>query len=276
MGRFGLPIGIVLAALILGCGPGKELPQQVIEPVASRPIPVDPLGKAPAESDPEAKAVLERAVKAITQGDIKRLESLKACIVNYRGRVHFPNIASATDATLVLEVQWPTRARATFGFQGVFPTITFRYIEPFGWMNRGGQEQEGDQSEVGRFIRNDFLLRCALPLGIPLADPHTIAFEAKKDNGVATVKVATRDAPLMLVTFDAKTGLPTGVESHPLELTNQRTKKTLTFSEHKPQDGLLLPTKVESTENGRPAETWTLDKLQFLDKIDPAVFEKPK
>ena len=50
---------ILFTAVILGCGPGKELPTEVRHPEPAKP-PSDPNGTPPAASDPAAKAVLDR------------------------------------------------------------------------------------------------------------------------------------------------------------------------------------------------------------------------
>jgi hypothetical protein len=271
----GVRAGVVLAAAVLGCGEGKKLPDEVVKPQITHIIPPDPLGPAPAASEPAAKAVLERAVKAITQGDPARLAGVKASVATYTGGVHFPNAPTITDATLRLEAKWPDRAVITFDFKGVLPTITFRLVQSDGWMSTGGREQPGKPADVGQRIYTEIVAKYSVPLGLPFADTRTIAFETRKEPGGTTVKVAPPGTPILLVTFDEKSGLPVRVECYPLE-DGRRVPKVSTLADHKPQGGLLLPTLIELTQNGLPAEKWTLEKWEFPEKIDDSRFDAPK
>ena len=84
-----------------------------------------------------------------------------------------------------------------------------------------------------------------------------------------------RGAKRLRLRLDEKSGLPVRVEYNPIEL-RDRVSKVATFADHKPHGDLLLPTSLELTQNGRPAEKWTLEKWEFPEKIDAAVFEAPK
>ena len=63
----------VLAAVVIGCGPGKELPDEVSAPREHQPPPADPGIKIPKVSDPDAKAFVDQAIKAFTQNNPDRL-----------------------------------------------------------------------------------------------------------------------------------------------------------------------------------------------------------
>ena len=53
--------GLLALAVVLGCGPGKEMPTEVRTSTKPTTSSVDPSGTAPTTSDPAAKAVVERA-----------------------------------------------------------------------------------------------------------------------------------------------------------------------------------------------------------------------
>ena len=282
MRRLGVCAGVVLAAAVIGCGEGKKLPDEVVKPQPTHVVPPDPLGPVPTASDADAKAVLDRAVKAITQGDPARLAKARVNKVDYRGWVLLPTTdgtLTMTDATLSWEVVWPDRVLATYKFQGTPPaTNAFRLRESLGWMTKGTELEPANPTEMGHVVSAALVGQHGVPLGLSLADSRGLAFEMRKaePGGLAatSVKLALPDMPILQIGFDAS-GLPVALEYYPLEF-NKRVRKVLTFAEHKPQGDFVLPTKLELNQNGRLAEKWTLEKAEFPEKIDDSRFDAPK
>ena len=277
MRRLGTCAGIVLTAAVIGCGEGKKLPDEVVRPQTTRNVPPDLLGKAPAASEPEAKAVLDRAVKAITQGDPSRLAKARVTKSAFRGTMQ---LGAMTDATLSWEVVWPDRAVVVYSFpESPIPSNTFRLRGALGWMFKGTEKQLESPTDVGLLVAAGVCAQHGVPLGLPLADPRGVAFETRKSQpgsrAVTSVKLAIPDMPILLIACDDATGLPVGLEYHPLEL-GQRPRVIVTFADHKPHGDLLLPTRLEVNQNGMPVQKWTLEKWEFPEKIDDARFEAPK
>jgi hypothetical protein len=273
MHRHGLPLAIVLGALIVGCGPEKELPPTVVQPNTTRGIAPDPLGEPPTASEPEAKAVLDRAVKAITRGDPSRIAKLKTSVATYKGGIHVPNVPSMVDATLRLQALWPDHVLVKYELRAA--TMTFGLTYPTGWKVTGLHDDAVSPTELGGIIYGGVMSQYGISLGLPLADPLTIAAQAREVPGGTSVRVAAPRMTQMLVTFDEKTHLPIRVEHNPIEY-SARVIKVITFSGHEPRSEFVIPTAIELTQNGAPAEKWTLEKWEFPEKIDPAVFEAPK
>jgi hypothetical protein len=270
MDRFGM-LALGLFAVVIGCGPAKEVPTTVVEP-ETHGIGADPFGVAPAESEPEAKALLARAVKAITRGDPSRLEKAKGTIATFQGGVHFPRSPTITAATLHLQALWPDRALVKFEFKEVIPTITFRFINPNGWMTPTAPDAVPNPVEVGQRILSDLVAKHALPLGLTLADPRAVAYAYEKISDGAMVKIGVPGMPILRVTIDDKTDLPVKVEYNPVEI-GTRVSKVSILRDHEVQGDFLLPTVIELTQDGRPAEKWKLEKWEFRESIDAAVFE---
>src|SRR5262249_42626098 len=144
----------LLAAVVVGCGPAKELPEIVPTQRGSGQLSADPFGPAPAQSDPAAKAVLDRAVKAITGDDPKPLEKAQVSRGTAHGSRHLPNRAEPAEATRVTEAVWPDRARVEVQFKDT-GTMTFRMRGNHGWVRAGPAEQEGDPVSIGHVMRTD-------------------------------------------------------------------------------------------------------------------------
>jgi hypothetical protein len=284
MRRLGTCAGIVLTAAVIGCGEGKKLPDEVVKPQTTRSVPPDPLGKAPAASEPEAKAVLDRAVKAITQGDPSRLAKARVARSEFRGTMLIKTRAEAAlsleEAGLSWEVVWPDRAVVVYSFkEALAPPKTFRLRGPEGWMFNGTEKQPESPTDMGQVVAAGVCGQHGVSLGLPLADARGVAFEMRKSQpgsrAVTSVKLAIPDMPILLIAFDDSSGLPVGLEYHPLEIGN-RPRKVVTFADHKPHGDLLLPTRLEVNQNGMLVEKWTLEKWEFPEKIDDAKFDAPK
>lgn len=266
----------VAAAAVIGCGSAKEIPDQVPERKQDTGPPPDPLGPAAETSDPEAKAVLDRAVKTITEAVPGGLARAKISAATMTGRVYLQRGEAATPATRLMEAVWPDRGYAELDLGKV--KMTYRFRHPNGWSTAGLVVHDHNPTDVGEVVRNDFLVQPWLVLGLTLADERVVAFGKESKPGATSVKVARPDlplAPVFLVTFDGKTGVPVRVEYHPLEW-GQRVHKVLEMEGHKPFVGFLLPERTKLTQNGQPAEEWTIKEWQFPDKLDESRFEQPK
>ncbi|MBA4187008.1 MAG: hypothetical protein C0467_03220 [Planctomycetaceae bacterium] len=270
-------MAFLLTAVVIGCGPGKELPDAVVRPKEVSSSAADPNGPAPAASEPAAKAVIDRALGAISGNDPTRLSKAKVAKVTYQGAVKTsPQNTDMTKASRVIETVWPSLALVADDFMGDFPNTAFYLRESQGWMRFGPKLNPETLPQVlGPVIRNDLGAWHWMMLGLPLSDPKAIVFGVAKKPGGTSVKVALPDRPVYLVTFDETSGLPVKSEYHPLE--NQlRVRKVFVMTEHKPVAGLLLPTKIEFTQNDLVAERWSSPNWEFPESIDPARFEQPK
>ncbi len=268
----------ILFAALIGCGPAKELPDEIpkAEPGES---PGETPENVPTQSDPAAKTSLDRAVKAITGDMPDRLKKAKVSVSTYRGSIMLPNTPAPTPATLRWEIAWPDRLRATYDLQATIRQ-TFFLRRGLGWRADGpttgdGKAGDGNPADIGRILTTELAAQAGVILGLTLTEPQLVAFEPRKTATATTVKVKVRALPVLDVTFEEPSGLPVRVEYHPREL-GQIVNKMLVMSEHKPTEGLMLPTKIEFTQNGRVGEQWTLEKWEFPEKIDDARFDPPR
>ncbi len=276
MSRFsGWCSGLLFAAVVLGCGPAKELPDEVPEQKDHTGPSADPLGPAPSQSEPQARAILDRAVKAITENVPGGLEKAKTARVVYQGSIQRPESTDMTKAARTIETLWPDRAVVTDDYNGVFLTTTFFLRMNLGWLKNGPNMVPENPAEVGRILHSDLMAQHWLLLGLPLADPKGVAFAATKTPDGMTVKLTMPNTPVYRITFAEATGLPVRVEYHPVER-QQRVHKIFSVSGHKPAGGLMLPTTLEYKQNNTLGERWALSSWEFPEKIDPARFDPPK
>lgn len=272
--------GLLVVAVVIGCGPNKEIPTNVPSVKGSGPKTAPPTPKVPDTSDPAAKAVIEKAIAAITQKNPKLLSKGRVSRCLTHGAVQLPS-GPMSDATRRIEAVWPDRARVVYQFKGgTEPTLTFLLRGPLGAHYVGPQQIErGRPEELGTILRDDLIGQHWLPLGVPLDDPRAIAFDVQKSsvNGrdATTLRFALPGQVVYELAFDSESSLLVRVEYTAKVLTGQ-SRKVMMLSDYKLVGGLMLPHALTSTENRLPAERWFVDAWEFPEKIEDSAFEGPK
>ncbi len=264
--------------MLTGCGPAKELPEDIPRPETPSRTP-EATDTTPKESEPAARAALGRALDAISGGKTERLKRLRVCVLSYQGAVSLPTSPLPTPATLRWEIAWPDRARTTYDLTGT-TRQTFILRGKLGWRTQepmAGDLRPFDASplEIGRIITTELAAQMGVILGLTLSDPQAVAYDSTKTADGTVVKLKLRELPTLQITFSEATGVPTKVEYQPREY-GQKVNKILFMTDHRDTEGYLLPRKLEFHQNGRLGEQWTLDKWEFPEKLDDSRFEPPK
>lgn len=274
----------MVAAIVVGCGPGKELPDEITVHKDAFVVPPDPGGKVPEGSDPEAKDVVLRAIKAITEGKMESQAKARICKVTAHGKFKDPNRAELTDAVRTVTTVWPDRARTTYEFkEGLLAKRTVGLRGTFGWMYPE-LPLYFPPSEIAKVIAIDVTAQQWIPLSMDLTDHKAVYFgvQKKKSDKESTTSfkfgwAERTDRPVYVITCDDKSGLPVTIDYSPLMI-DQRTRIRYVFSlaDHKSFSGLTLPTSMSLKANDTLVESWTVDSWEFLESFDDAQFEKPK
>ncbi len=277
--------GGLVAAVIIGCGPGKELPDDIprVKEVEQ------PKKKIPTESDPVAKEIADRAIKAHTQGNSSLLAKGKTSKMAANGILKVPSESTGqfldvpTSRTVV--ARWPNDLKLTLEYKANLTGTTTMILQgQFTWWGRGSTQNPNLSPQATEDImRTDGLAQHWLPLLFPITEPKAVVFEPRKAVGtppVDVIRVAIPARPVYQLSFDQTTGYLVRVEYTHSEM-GMQFHKMWTFADHKPFDGLILPTKMEYTQtptNGRGevVQWWTVEKWEFPEKLDDDAFEPPK
>jgi hypothetical protein len=271
-------------AVVIGCGPGKELPEDVPVRQETYVAPPDPEGKAPQASSAAAAAIADRTVKAITQDRVEMQAKARICRVTAQGKFRNHNTNEMMDTIRTLLTVWPNRARTTYEFKdGLMPKRTLGIRDTFGWMNPP-LPMYYPPSEIAKIIAFDVTAQQWLPLSLELSGPKAVFFAAQSTKSgsvsTSTFKIGwpnNTERPIYVITCDDKTGLPVKINYSPLHI-DQRTRIRcmVTFEDHKPFSGFMLPTSMTLKVNDTIVEIWTVDSWEFPETFDDKLFDQPK
>lgn len=269
----------LFAAPLAGCGPEKELPTAAQAPERATTQPT-----APAKSDPEAKAVLDKAVKALTGGKPELLAKGKACRLTLKGQMYsVDNSNQSIDATRNLTAAWPDKLHFTndseaFGNKLVVESWLRR--PEFVVMRNGAEHRPPNPAEWEQNLASDVVGQIWMPFLLPPTDPKAVVFDPQTvsldRHEIKLVKLALGEYPPYQLYFDAKSDALVRVEYTTTETGIPR-RTTMIFSDHKPgPDGLLLPYRLECLHNKAVVEKWTVEKWEFPEAIKDDEFSPKK
>lgn len=272
------PGSAVLVAFVLGCGPGKQLPDPSLRGQSGPPAPFAPL--IPPKSDDKAKAIVDAALKATSTGDVSRLEKIKAFRSSAKGYMQRP-VGGQTlnlETTREFETVWPNACRVRIESQSMLP-LTVGMRRPMIWMREGDKAVPfPDQRAAETNVAVDTVGHNWILFLVPLLDPRTVVFDPTSatigDKKIHVVRAAVPGYPVFTLTF-SDAHLLVQVEYAQVE-NGGVVNHVLAFDGHKPFGGVMLPTKVEGTHNGVVVERWTMTKWEAVEKIDDATFDPPK
>ena len=264
--------------LVAGCGPEKELPTAGPQSDSGSQQPV-----APAKSDPEARAVIDKAVKALTGGKPELLAKGKFSRCVMKGQIFSITQANqAEDTNRTVVTAWPDRF---FSANERFPA-TGRVLDEV-WLRRpdlaiasnGVPVPLSNIDVFERYFAADVVGQNWMPLLLPVTDPKAVVFDLEQITAgkleLSRLKLSLGDFPFYLLTFDAKTDLLLRAE-YTSSLDNVLRPTTMVFSGHKAVEGLMLPHQFECRHNGSVVEKLTVEKWEFPATISDQEFSPPK
>jgi hypothetical protein len=240
----------------------------------------------PEKSEPTAVAVVEKALKAATDGHPERLGKAKANRLRMKGSVVGPGRPIPTLRRV--EAVWPDRFSQTdeMSPDSGLGTILIRLRRPVLWV---GNVKEGkttpaevpDLKDREAALAAELVGRHWMALLVPLSDPKTVVFAAKKEplNGLPAdvIRAAVPGSPVFTLRFDEKTGLLGRIDFSQVEPGSAvSTIKFFTLGQHRAFDGLMLPGRVEYRQNALPLEEWEAESWEFPERIDDAGFDAPR
>jgi hypothetical protein len=284
--------GVFIAAIVIGCGPGKELPDEIPKSSENGQGGGEVVEAVPAKSDPAAVEIAERAIKAHTQNNPTLLPRGRISRVTAEGMMKLPigpdreSISNPAHRTFLAE--WPDKIKYTVVFGPPYSrTQTLILHSPFTWNGTNGQQEPNlNPRKAEEDMRADGCGLHWLVLLFPLKENGTILFGARKGLGVGTppadvISVSMPGRPVYRLHVSSNSGLV-------MQIDYQRTDQLgpvfteWMLADHKPFGGWLLPTDLKlarTTERPRfrdVVEEWKVETWEFPEKLDDHAFDAPK
>jgi len=235
-----------------------------------------PGSPAGAADDKDAKAILDKAVKAL--GGKEKLESLKAVSWKSKGTITFGDNESAFTSKATVEGLDHYRGE----FEGEFGGNKVQGVTVLagkkGWRKFGDNTMELDKDALANEKRNVYL-QVIPTLLLPLTGKgfklEAVAEEKIDGKPAVGLKITGSDAKPFTLFFDAKTGLPVKQVAKVVGFRGDEFTQETTFTDYKDFDGVKKATKIESKRNGTKFIEHQISEFKALKKVEPKTFAEP-
>jgi hypothetical protein len=235
------------------------------------------VGPARAEGEQDAKAILDKAIKAL--GGEDKLSQLKAYAIKGKGTISIggddnPFTSQAT-------VQGLDHIRSEF--EGEFGGNKIKGITVLagdkGWRKFGDMDLDMDKEAIANEKRSLYLQVVPLTL-VPLKGKG-FKVQAAGEEKVAgkpavALKVTGPDGKDFKICFDKESGVPVQVVAKVVGFMGEEFTQETTYSDYKNFDGLRRPTRMQSKRDGERFLEQQVVEFRALTKVDPKTFAEPK
>jgi hypothetical protein len=230
-----------------------------------------------AEERTEALKVIDQAIKA--HGGAERLGKIKAVVIKTQGWAG--PVAEQFAAEQDLSMQFPDRVRNSFTKKSPEGNIEIALAldGETGWyQGPPGLTQIEKGSAIANEVKTDIFLE-SMAIKLPVKGEVTIVrpLPEARINGKAArgVQVKQKGWPKVAMYFDADSGLLVKLAAQVTEAGQSVFRETY-YLDHKPVDGVMLPSRIRVERYGLVSLEWLSVQYQLPDKIDEALLKHPK
>ncbi|HVS36410.1 MAG TPA: hypothetical protein VMS17_12660 [Gemmataceae bacterium] len=230
---------------------------------------------APAPPDDEARAILERAVKA--HGGFERLSRLHADRVTTQGVLIVKD--QETPFQTETTVQLPNQLRNVIRLQGEHKTVFVNIFDGDKvYFTLDGQPEKVSDT-LATELRETMQLNQAIRLA-PLLTDKTYTLEALgelkiDDRSALGVKVTPKSGRELRMFFSKETGLLIKTEHTIDDGGGKEVVQEEMYSNFQDVEGFRRPMKIAVFRNGKKVMEAEVVDVKYLDKVDAAEFAKP-
>jgi len=234
-------------------------------------------GPARAEDAKDAKAVIDKAIKALG-GEEKLTKALKGCTWKNKGKLSIMGSDNdiSTDSTLAGLDKYRSKFEGEFGgnkIEGVSVLNGDKGARSF-----AGMDMELDNDALANEKRIVYLSAISA-LVVPLKETGfqaELAGEEKvEDKPAVVLKVVGPDKKDSKIYFDKETGLPVKQVAKVNNFMGQEVSQETLFSNYKDMGGIKKAAKTIIKHDGEKLMELETTEFKILDKVDPKIFEKP-
>jgi hypothetical protein len=235
------------------------------------------IGEGARAGEKEAKAVVDKAIKAI--GGEEALA--KATVLTWKTKATITLNDNENDFTGTTTSQGIDHYRAEF--EGEFNGNSVKGVTVLdgkkGWRKFGENPMEMDEEAVARELRTVYIQVVAVSL-VPLNGKgfklETASDEKVGDKPVSVIKATGPDGKPFTLSFDKESGLLVKLVATVAGFNGDDYEQESTFADYKDFGGIKKATKVETKRDGNPFIKGTVTEFKASDKAAPETFAEPK
>jgi hypothetical protein len=234
-------------------------------------------GAGRAADDKDAKATLDKAIKAL--GGADQLGRIKAATWKAKGTISFGG--GDNEFTSQTTVQGLDHFRGEF--EGDFGGNKVKGVTVLagdkGWRKFGDMKMELDGDALANEKRTVYLNVIPVTLVALRGKPFQIEAAGEENVGgkpAAGIKVTGPGGKDFRLYFDRETGLPVKLVAKVVGFDGNEFTQETTFSDYKDMGGIKKATKVVSKRDGEKFLEQQITEFKVLDQVDPQTFAEPK
>jgi hypothetical protein len=147
-----------------------------------------------------------------------------------------------------------------------------------GWRSMMGNVEEMTEEQLGEAKEELYASRIAQLTPLKDADVKLTPLGASKvgDKEVLGVKVSSKNHKDISLFFDKKTGLLVKSQHRAKDqMSQQEVERDTIYSDYKEQDGIKLPMKISTKQDGKDYVDMAVSEYKLVDKLDDKLFTKP-
>ena len=229
-----------------------------------------------AATEPDAKAVIDKAVKAV--GGAAKLDAAKAFSWKAKGKINInDNDGDFTSKVTTMGLDhFRQEFEGDFGGNPVKGTIVLDGDK--GWRKFGEQKNKLEDDMLANQKQAVYLQLAPLMLK-PLEGNgfkiESVTEEKVGDKPAVALKATGPDGKEFQLFFDKESGLPVKLTATVAGFGGGEYVQETTFANYKDFDGLKRATKIEIKRNGKKFIEQEITEFKVLDKTDPKAFAEP-
>jgi outer membrane lipoprotein-sorting protein len=234
-------------------------------------------GAARADDVSEARAVVDKAIKAMGKDVAEKGAKYKAVIMKIKGTVHIMSAALPYNGEFA--VQLPEQSRLTI--EGEAMGQTFKLILVVngdkGWIKLMDKTVDLDkeklaQEKAANYVRWVTLLTPLQDKAFSLSPLGEVKVGKAEAVGVKVSHKKHQDVNLF---FDKKTGLLVKSESRVKDDSGKEVTEEILYSDFKEVEGIKRPTKIAIKRDGNEFLDGETTDYKLVEKLDDSEFAKP-
>ncbi|MGL6072728.1 MAG: hypothetical protein ACRC8S_01075 [Fimbriiglobus sp.] len=273
---------LIAALAILGCGQEERTIQSAKKVEEENPLTMTEIPNlpAPAQSSPEARALVQAALAAHTQGKTEAINSAKSFQFT-RGGYILSNTLDQMPQSWTVKATWPRQfqVKAELNTPNGLTTMLLTWSGEAGWQQLL-TPQVIPPVDLAKEAVRDYQLDISgewILMLVPLLEPETVLDVAKsrkvREKSCPGVRVWHPVLTETIVYFDPDTKLIAHITTNGRE-NGRLVIKDFVPSDYKTISGIQYPAKLAIYANSKQLADWTYTSTSFT-RHDPKVFVKP-